>query len=47
MQQGCPLSVKIFTLILADLDEKLKKRGKIGEKMSGKMLFVLAYGDDI
>lgn len=44
VRQRCPLSCKLFALLLADLDEKLEIGGKGGRK---KRLFVLAYADDV
>lgn len=44
MRQKCPLSPRLFTLLIAHLDEELEKEG--GVMVREKDLF-LAYADDV
>jgi len=47
VRQGCPLSPSVFTLLLADIDEFLKKGGWGGLKVGGRKVYTLAYADNI
>ncbi|CAK9832677.1 Retrovirus-related Pol polyprotein from type-1 retrotransposable element R2 (Fragment) [Anthophora retusa] len=47
VRQGCPLSPILFTLLLADMEEELKKGGWGGVKVGGEKVYTLAYADDI
>lgn len=44
VRQRCPLSLSLFTLVIADLDKKLEK-GRMGRvKVERKDLFISIYG---
>lgn len=47
LMQGCPLSPLLFTLLIADLEEKMKKRGKGGVVLGKGRVYSLAYADDV
>lgn len=47
LMQGCPLSPILFSLLMADLEEKLEKRGKGGVVLGKGRLYSLAYADDV
>ena len=47
VRQGCPLSPSLFTLLLADLDEETERGGWGGVRLGGKMVYTLAYADDV
>ncbi|XP_043475941.1 uncharacterized protein LOC122507345 [Leptopilina heterotoma] len=47
LMQGCPLSPILFSLLMADLEEKLKRRGKGGIKLEKGKIYSLAYADNI
>lgn len=47
VRQGCSFSAKPFTMMLADLNERLEKRGKGGVGIGRKRLYVLPYADDV
>ncbi|XP_036145342.1 uncharacterized protein LOC118646472 [Monomorium pharaonis] len=47
VRQGCPLSPYLFTLLLADIDEKFEKGGWGGIELGGKKIYSLAYADDV
>lgn len=38
---------RLFTLLLADIDEVLEKGGWGGVKLGGRKIYTLAYADDI
>lgn len=44
MRQGCPLNPRLFTLLIADLDEELVKGGGV---MMGEKDLLFAYADDV
>lgn len=44
MRQGCPLSLSLFILVIADLDEELEKGGLERVKVGRKDLFISIYG---
>lgn len=44
VRQRCPLSLSLFTLVIADLDEKLEKGGMGRVKVGRKNLFISVYG---
>lgn len=45
VRQGCSLRTKLFALLIANLDDRLKRREKGGIELEGKRLFRLAYTD--
>jgi len=47
VRQGCPLSPSLFNLIIADLEEEMKKGCWGGVKIGGEKIFSLAYADDM
>lgn len=47
VRQGCPLSPDLFNILMADLEEELKKGGWEGVKLKGEKIYSLAYADDI
>lgn len=47
VRQGCPLSTKLFVLLLADLYKRMERKGKGGVEVGGNRLFALAYADDL
>lgn len=47
MRHGCPLSPILFTLLIADVEEEMKK-GQVGGIRIGKeRIWTLAYADDL
>ncbi|XP_033218202.1 uncharacterized protein LOC117173670 [Belonocnema kinseyi] len=47
LRQRCPLSLLLFSLLLADLEEKLEKKGKGRTVMGNSKVYSLAYADDV
>lgn len=47
VRQKCPLSPCLFTLMLADVDEKLEKGEWGGIRLKKRKIYTLAYADDI
>lgn len=47
VRQGCPLSPCLFTIMLADMDEKLERKGWDGVRLKRRRVRTLAYADDI
>lgn len=47
VRQRCPLSPCLFTLMLADVDEKLEKGKWGGIRLKKRKIYTLAYADDI
>lgn len=47
VRQRCPLSPCLFTLMLADVDEKLEKGEWGGIRLKKRKIYTLAYADDI
>lgn len=47
VRQGCTLSPCLFTLLLADMDDELKRGGWGGVRLGGGKVYTLAYADDI
>lgn len=47
VRQGCPLSSSLFSILIADIEEELKK-GRTGGVLIGKRrIWSLAYADDL
>lgn len=46
-RQGCPLSSRLFKLLVADMNEKLEKEIWGGIKVRGRKISLLAYADDV
>lgn len=47
VRQRCPLSRCLFTLMLADVDEKLEKGEWGGIRLKKRKIYTLTYADDI
>ena len=47
LRQGFPLSPLLFSILLADLEEKMEKKGKGGVILGNKRIYSLAYADDV
>jgi len=47
VRQGCPLSLLLFNILLADLEEEMGKVRWGGVKLDGKRVYTLAYADDM
>lgn len=47
VRQGCPLSPSLFSLLIADPEEKMRKRGMGGIEIEGRKLYTLSYADDV
>lgn len=47
VRQGYPLSLCLFTLLLADLDEKLEKKRYGGVKIKERKIYSMAYADNV
>ncbi|XP_051167789.1 uncharacterized protein LOC127285695 [Leptopilina boulardi] len=47
LRQGCPLSPILFNLLMADLEERMAKRGKGGVILGKGRIYTLAYADDV
>lgn len=47
VRQGCPLSPSLFTLLMTDLEDELKKAGWGGIKIGERKIYTLAYADDV
>ncbi|XP_046145802.1 uncharacterized protein LOC123989168 [Osmia bicornis bicornis] len=47
VRQGCPLSPILFTLLLADMEEEMKKGRWGGVRLGGEKIYTLAYADDV
>ena len=47
VRQGCPMSPILFNILISDLKERLKKRGKGRITVRGERIFSLAYADDL
>jgi len=47
LRQGCPLRPLLFALVIADMEEKMKK-GQVGRVLIGKdRIWMLAYANDL
>ncbi|KMQ82105.1 rna-directed dna polymerase from mobile element jockey-like protein [Lasius niger] len=47
VRQGCPLSPLLFSILIADVEEEMKK-GQVGGVLVGKeRIWTLAYADDL
>lgn len=47
IRQGCPLSPILFNLLIADLEEYMRKGGWGGVRLGGGEIFTLMYADDV
>ncbi|XP_071572354.1 uncharacterized protein [Temnothorax nylanderi] len=47
LRQGCPLSPILFNLLIADIEEYIKKGGWGGVNLGGEKIYTLMYADDI
>ncbi|XP_071650744.1 uncharacterized protein [Temnothorax longispinosus] len=47
LRQGCPLSPILFNLLIADIEDHIKKGGWGGVKLRGEKIYTLMYADDI
>lgn len=47
VRQGCPASSSLFTVMLADMEEELRKGGWGGVKLAGRKVYSLAYAHDV
>lgn len=45
--QGCPLSPLLFLILIADVEEFLRKRGNGGASIGTSRFYTLAYADDL
>lgn len=46
-RQSCPLSLSLFTFLLADLKEEMRRRRWEGVKLGTKKVCTLAYAHDV
>lgn len=47
LRQGCPLSPILFNLLIADVEEDLRKGNWGGVRIGGRRVCTLAYADDL
>lgn len=47
VRQGYPLSLHLFNILLADLEEEMRKERWEGVKVTSGKIFTLAYVDDV
>src|SRR5436190_12995035 len=47
VRQGCPLSPGLFNLLLADLEEEMRRGGWGGVRLGEEKVYTLAYADDV
>lgn len=47
VRQGCLVSPHLFNILLADLEEEMRKEEEGGVKLKGRKVFSLAYADDV
>ena len=47
LRQRCPLSPLLFSILLADLEEKMGKKGMGGVILGNKRIYSLTYADDV
>lgn len=47
LRQGCPLSPLLFLILIADIEEILKKKGNGGVTIGRRRIYSLAYADDL
>jgi len=47
LRQSCPLSPLLFLILIADVEEFVKRRGSGGAQIGRKRIFTLAYADDL
>jgi len=47
LRQGCPLSPILFNILIADLEEEMRRVRWGGVKVGGGRIYSLAYADDI
>ena len=47
LRKGCPSSPLLFNILLADLEERMGKRGEGGTGLENGRIYSLAYADDV
>lgn len=47
LRQGCPLSPLLFLILIADVEEFIKKKGNGGVTIGRKKIYTLAYANDL
>lgn len=47
LRQGCPLSPILFTLLIADVEEEMKKSQIGGVRIGDEKIWTLAYADNL
>lgn len=47
VRQGCPLSPSLFNLLIADLEEEMRKGKLEGVRLGRKRVYRLTYADDV
>lgn len=46
-RQGCPLSRSLFTVLIVDLEDEVKKARWRGIKIGKRKIYLLAYANDV
>lgn len=47
MRQGCLLSMLLFTLLVANIEEEMRRWGEVNGKLGEDRIYTVAYADDI
>lgn len=47
VRQGCPMSPYLFNIVMADMEEVMRRGGWGGVKLEGEKVYCLAYADDM
>lgn len=47
VRQGCPINLMLFNILIADLEEEMRKKRWGGIKMGTEKISTLAYADDL